>query len=155
MNRSGSRTGSAGEEDLMDLRIEVVVVPVSGVDRAKDFYAQKVGFNVDVDQRFRDTFRVVQLTPPGSACSITLLEGVDPGMKPGSLQGVQITTSDLEGTRKELLRRGLQVSEVQTVDQAAGTFVPLEGEIVPFNAFVFFQDPDGNGWAIQQGPMDS
>jgi catechol 2,3-dioxygenase-like lactoylglutathione lyase family enzyme len=137
----------------MDLRIEVVVVPVSDVDRAKAFYTERVGFNVDVDQRFGDTFRVVQLTPPGSACSITLMGGVDPGMKPGSLQGVQITTSDLAGTRKELLERGLEVSEVQTVDQAAGTFVPLEGAIEPYNAFVFFQDPDGNGWAIQQGPM--
>ena len=139
----------------MDLRIEVVVVPVSDVDRAKDFYTKKVGFNVDVDQRFGDAFRVVQLTPPGSACSITLMEGIDPGMKPGSLQGIQITTSDLAGTRKELLDRGLEVSEVQTVDQEAGRFVPLEGDIEPYNAFIFFQDPDGNGWAIQQGPIVS
>jgi catechol 2,3-dioxygenase-like lactoylglutathione lyase family enzyme len=136
----------------MDLRLEVVVVPVSDVDRAKDFYSEKVGFNVDVDQRFGDKFRVVQLTPPGSACSITLMQGIDPGMKPGSLQGLQITTSDLTATRDELLRRGVEVSEMQTVDQEAGQFVPLEGPPGEYNAFIFFQDPDGNGWAIQQGP---
>ncbi|HEV3474236.1 MAG TPA: VOC family protein [Actinomycetota bacterium] len=136
----------------MDLRLEVVVVPVSDVDRAKAFYAEKMGFNVDVDQSFGDKFRVVQLTPPNSACSITFMEGMDPGMKPGSLQGLQITTSDLVGTRKELLDRGVEVSEIQTVDQEAGKFVPLEGPPETFNAFAFFSDPDGNGWAIQQGP---
>ena len=135
----------------MDLRLEVVVVPVSDVDRAKEFYSEKVGFNVDVDQRMGEGFRVVQLTPPGSACSITLMEGMNPGMEPGSLQGLQITTSDLTGVRQELVRRGVEVSEIQTVDQEAGSFVPLEGEPIAFNAFVFFQDPDGNGWAIQQG----
>jgi catechol 2,3-dioxygenase-like lactoylglutathione lyase family enzyme len=135
----------------MDLRLEVVVVPVSDVDRAKTFY-EKVGFNVDVDDRFGDKFRVVQLTPPNSACSITLMEGMDPGMKPGSLQGLQMTTSDLAGVRAELLGRGVDVSEIQTVDQEAGRFVPLEGPPTAYNAFVFFQDPDGNGWAIQQGP---
>lgn len=136
----------------MDLRLEVVVVPVSDVDRAKAFYGERLGFNVDVDQRFGDKLRVVQLTPPGSACSITLMEGMDPGMKPGSLQGLQITTSDLPGTRAELLDRGVEVGEMQTVDQEAATFVPLEGPPTAYNAFIFFQDPDGNGWAIQQGP---
>jgi len=136
----------------MDMRLEVVVVPVSDVDRAKAFYSEKVGFNVDVDQRFGDKFRVVQLTPPGSACSITLMQGMDPGMEPGSLQGLQITTSDLAATRAELLERGAEVSEMQTVDQEAGKFVPLEGPPTAYSAFMFFQDPDGNGWAIQQGP---
>lgn len=142
----------SGTVRLMDLRLEVVVVPVSDVDRAKAFYSEQLGFNVDVDQRFGEKFRVVQLTPPGSACSITLMEGMDPGMKPGSLQGLQVTTSDLTGTRAELLDRGVGVSEIQTVDQEAGKFVPLEGPPTAFNAFMFFQDPDGNGWAIQQGP---
>ncbi len=135
----------------MELRLEVVVVPVSDVDRAKTFYSEAVGFNVDVDQRFGDKFRVVQLTPPGSACSITLMEGMNPGMEPGSLQGLQITTSDLEAVRKELAERGVEVSDIQTVDQQAGRFVPLEGPPSAYNAFVFFNDPDGNGWAIQQG----
>jgi catechol 2,3-dioxygenase-like lactoylglutathione lyase family enzyme len=138
----------------MDLKLEVVVVPVSDVDRAKAFYTEKVGFNVDVDSRFGDTYRVVQLTPPGSACSVTLMEGMDPGMEPGSLQGLQMTTSDLAATRAELLERGAEVSEMQTVDQEAGKFVPLEGPPTSFNAFIFFQDPDGNGWAVQQGPIE-
>jgi catechol 2,3-dioxygenase-like lactoylglutathione lyase family enzyme len=133
----------------MDMRLEVVVVPVSDVDRAKAFYSEKVGFNVDVDQRFGDRFRVVQLTPPGSACSITFMEGMDPGMEPGSLQGLQITTSDLAATRAELLERGVEVSDIQTVDQEAGRFVPLENPPTAYNAFVFFNDPDGNGWAVQ------
>ena len=136
----------------MDLRLEVVVVPVSDVDRAKAFYSEKVGFNVDVDQRFGDKFRVVQLTPPNSACSIVLMQGMGPDMKPGSLQGLQITTSDLVGVREELVRRGLDVSELQTVDQETGRFQPLEGPPTDYNAFIFFSDPDGNGWAIQQGP---
>jgi catechol 2,3-dioxygenase-like lactoylglutathione lyase family enzyme len=138
----------------VDMRLEVVVVPVTDVDRAKAFY-EKVGFNVDVDQRFGERFRVVQLTPPGSACSITLMEGMSPGMEPGSLQGLQITTSDLEAVREELIRRGIEVSEIQTVDQEAGTFVPLEGPPTAYSAFIFFNDPDGNGWAIQQGPAAS
>jgi catechol 2,3-dioxygenase-like lactoylglutathione lyase family enzyme len=138
----------------VDLRLEVVVVPVTDVDRAKAFYSEKLGFNVDVDSRFGDQYRVVQLTPPGSACSITLMEGMDPGMEPGSLQGLQITTADLPATRDELVQRGADVSDIQTVDQEAGKFVPLEGPLTAFNAFVFFQDPDGNGWAIQQGPTE-
>jgi catechol 2,3-dioxygenase-like lactoylglutathione lyase family enzyme len=138
----------------VDMRLEVVVVPVTDVDRAKAFY-EKVGFNVDVDQRFGERFRVVQLTPPGSACSITLMEGMNPGMDPGSLQGLQITTSDLEAVREELIGRGIEVSEIQTVDQEAGTFVPLEGPPTAYSAFIFFNDPDGNGWAIQQGPAAS
>ena len=136
----------------MDLRLEVVVVPVSDVDRAKEFYSEKCGFNVDVDQRFGDKMRVVQLTPPNSACSITLMEGMGPDMEPGSLQGLQITTSDLRGVREELLRRGVELGEIHRVDQESGEFVPVEGEVEPYNAFVFFSDPDGNGWAIQQGP---
>ena len=137
----------------MDLRLEVVVVPVSDIDRAKAFYAEKCGFNVDVDSQPNEQFRVVQLTPPGSACSISLVKGPGtPDMKPGSLQGLQITTSDLRGVQAELAERGMEISEIQTYDQQAGEFRPVEGELETFNAFAFFQDPDGNGWAIQQGP---
>lgn len=139
----------------MDLRLEVVVVPVSDVDRAKSFYIEKCGFNVDVDQQFGDKMRVVQLTPPNSACSITLTEGIGPSMEPGSLQGLQITTSDIESTRKELVERGLELSELQTVDQESGRFVPQVGPPTTFNTFMFFSDPDGNGWAIQQGPVEA
>ena len=137
----------------MDMRLEVVVVPVSDVDRAKAFYSEKLGFNVDVDHQPNDQFRVVQLTPPGSACSITMVKGPGaPDMKPGSLQGLQITTSDLRGVRAELVERGLEISEIQTFDQQAGEFRGVQGELEVFNAFAFFKDPDGNGWAIQQGP---
>jgi catechol 2,3-dioxygenase-like lactoylglutathione lyase family enzyme len=137
----------------VDLRLEVVVVPVSDVDRAKAFYTDKVGFNVDVDHQPNDQFRVVQLTPPGSACSISMVKGPGaPEMKPGSLQGLQITTSDLRGVRAELAERGLEIGEIQAYDQQAGEFRPVEGELEVFNAFAFFKDPDGNGWAIQQGP---
>jgi catechol 2,3-dioxygenase-like lactoylglutathione lyase family enzyme len=137
----------------VDMRLEVVVVPVSDVDRSKAFYSEKVGFNVDVDHQPNDHFRVVQLTPPGSACSISMVKG--PGaldMKPGSLQGLQITTSDLRGVRAELVERGLDISEIQAFDQQAGEFRVVQGELEVFNAFAFFKDPDGNGWAIQQGP---
>ncbi|MGH2686933.1 MAG: VOC family protein [Actinomycetota bacterium] len=138
----------------MDLRLEVVVVPVSDIDRAKEFYVDKVGFNVDVDTSPTDEFRVVQLTPPNSACSITFVKGSGtPQMEPGSLQGLQITTSDVRGVHADLTRRGVEVSEIQAFDQQAGEFRPVEGELQTFNAFVFFNDPDGNGWAIQQGPV--
>jgi catechol 2,3-dioxygenase-like lactoylglutathione lyase family enzyme len=141
------------QSPLVDLRLEVVVVPVSDVDRAKAFYSEKAGFNVDVDHQPNDEFRVVQLTPPGSACSISMVKGPGaPDMKPGSLQGLQITTSDLRAVRAELAERGVEISEIQAYDQQAGEFRPVEGELQVFNAFAFFQDPDGNGWAIQQGP---
>jgi catechol 2,3-dioxygenase-like lactoylglutathione lyase family enzyme len=135
------------------MRLEVVVVPVSDMDRAKEFYAEKCGFNVDVDSSPTESFRVIQLTPPGSACSISFVKGPDtPQMEPGSLKGLQITTTDLRETREELARRGVDISEVQSYDAEAGGFRPLEGEPEVFNAFAFFSDPDGNGWAIQQGP---
>jgi catechol 2,3-dioxygenase-like lactoylglutathione lyase family enzyme len=136
----------------MDMRLEVVVVPVSNVERAKNFYSERAGFNVDVDSSPGEGVRIVQLTPPGSACSITLMEGAGPSMEPGSLQGLQLTTPDINAARAELQRRGVEVSEVQTFDQEAGQFRPLEGPPPVWNAFVFFQDPDGNGWALQQGP---
>ncbi len=140
----------------MDMRLEVVVVPVSNIGRAKDFYSEKLGFNVDVDHQPTEDFRVVQLTPPGSACSISFVKGPEaPEMEPGSLQGLQITTTDIRGVRDELASRGVEISEVQRYDQGAGAFQPVEGELEVFNAFAFFKDPDGNGWAIQQGPASS
>ncbi|MGH2691582.1 MAG: VOC family protein [Actinomycetota bacterium] len=134
------------------MRLEVVVIPVSDMDRAKAFY-EKAGFNVDVDHQPNDEFRVIQLTPPGSACSISMVKGPGaPDMKPGSLQGLQITTSDLRAVQGELAERGVEISEIQKYDQQAGGFRPVEGELEEFNAFAFFKDPDGNGWAVQQGP---
>jgi catechol 2,3-dioxygenase-like lactoylglutathione lyase family enzyme len=133
----------------MDWKLEVVVVPVSDVDRAKAFYSEQVGFVVDVDQRQGDDFRVVQLTPPGSACSITLGTGIAKS-KPGSIEGLQLCVSDIDAARAELIGRGVDASEVQHMD--AGTWVPGKGE--PWNSFMFFSDPDGNGWAVQEKPKE-
>ena len=118
----------------MDWRLELVNVPVSDVDRAKAFYTEKVGFVADHDHRVSDDLRFVQLTPPGSACSIAFGEGLttDP---PGSVHGLQIVVKDIDAAREELIERGLNVGEVQ--DLAWGSFV-------------FFSDPDGNAWAVQQ-----
>ncbi|MBV9280490.1 MAG: VOC family protein [Chloroflexi bacterium] len=129
----------------MDWKLEVVVVPVSDVDRAKAFYSEKVGFNVDVDTRISEDFRVVQLTPPGSGCSITLGPAL---MSPGSLQGLQLCVTDIESARAELAGRGVEVSEVRHIDN--GAWVDGPGE--DWNSFIFFSDPDGNGWTVQQVP---
>jgi predicted enzyme related to lactoylglutathione lyase len=123
----------------MDWKLELVAVPVSDVDRAKSFYTDKVGFNADQDHRVSDELRFVQLTPPGSACSIAMGEGIVP-TEPGSVQGLQLVVSDVAAARAELVERGVEVSEVQDF---------------PWGSFVFFSDPDGNGWAVQQLPVRS
>jgi predicted enzyme related to lactoylglutathione lyase len=121
----------------MDWRLELVQVPVSDVNRAKAFYTEKVGFNADHDQRVGDDIRFVQLTPPGSACSIALGTGLGVDMEPGSVEGLQMVVSDIHAAREELVGRGVEVSEVQEF---------------PWGSFVFFSDPDGNGWAVQAIP---
>jgi predicted enzyme related to lactoylglutathione lyase len=121
----------------MDWRLELVQVPVSDVDRAKAFYTEKVGFNADYDQRVGEDIRFVQLTPPGSACSIALGTGLGAQMEPGSVEGLQMVVSDIHAAREELVGRGVEVSEVQEF---------------PWGSFVFFSDPDGNGWAVQEIP---
>jgi catechol 2,3-dioxygenase-like lactoylglutathione lyase family enzyme len=118
----------------VDWKLELVAVPVSDVDRAKAFYTEKVGFNEDHDHKVSDELRFVQLTPPGSACSIAIGTGITQS-EPGSLQGVQLVVSDIEAARAELVERGVDVSEVQDL---------------PGGLFVFFSDPDGNGWSVQQ-----
>lgn len=131
----------------MDWRLEVVVVPVSDVDRAKQFYSEQVGFHVDVDQTMSETFRVVQMTPPGSACSVTIGNGLA-AMPPGSLKGLQLVVSDIEAARTELVERGVEVSEIQHFDDG----VPSPGPGGDYNSFIFFSDPDGNAWTVQQVP---
>jgi catechol 2,3-dioxygenase-like lactoylglutathione lyase family enzyme len=127
--------------------LELVVVPVSDVDRAKDFYSEKLGFNVDHDTRVGDGARVVQLTPPGSGCSVVVGEGhVVPRMPPGSVQGLQLVVPDIRKAHAELVARGVEVSDVTKV---AENPVP-GGEELDNVGFVFFSDPDGNGWAVQQ-----
>jgi catechol 2,3-dioxygenase-like lactoylglutathione lyase family enzyme len=121
----------------MDFKLELVAVPVSDVDRALDFYVNQAGFVLDIDQVVSDELRFIQLTPPGSACSICIGKGISP-MAPGSLQGLQMVVSDIGAAREELLGRGL--STVTEVD------------VQPWGSFVYFTDPDGNGWAVQQLP---
>ena len=120
----------------MDWRLELVQVPVSDVDRAKAFYTDKVGFNADHDHTVGDGIRFVQLTPPGSGCSIAVGSGLGE-MAPGSVEGLQMVVSDIHAARAELVERGVDVGEVQEF---------------PWGSFVFFKDPDGNGWAVQQIP---
>ena len=132
----------------MDWTLEVVVVPVSDVDRAKAFYADQVGFKVDHDSRVSEEMRVVQLTPPGSGCSIVLGKGIA-DMQPGSLQGLQLVVSDLHAARAELVERGVEVSEVQVFD-SDGPRSARAGDALDNVGFDFFSDPDGNGWAVQQ-----
>ncbi len=119
----------------MDLKLELLAVPVTDVDRARDFYAHQVGFHVDFDQEMPDGIRFVQLTPPGSGCSIAIGRWGMPQSAPGSLQGLQLVAQDIEVARADFLARGLDIGEVQ--DLAWGRFL-------------FFSDPDGNGWVVQQ-----
>ena len=117
----------------MDWKLELVAIPVSDVDRAKAFYTEKAGFNADHDHQVSDELRFVQLTPPGSACSIAIGTGVV-DTEPGSVQGMQMVVADIQAAHAELAGRGVEVSEVQEF---------------PWGSFVFFSDPDGNGWAVQ------
>ena len=120
----------------MEWRLELVQVPVSDVDRAKAFYTDKAGFNADHDHQVSDEMRFVQLTPPGSPASIAIGTGIT-DMAPGSVQGLQMVVADIDAARAELVARGVDVSDVQHF---------------PWGSFVFFSDPDGNGWAVQAIP---
>jgi predicted enzyme related to lactoylglutathione lyase len=124
------------EGETMDWKIELVAIPVTDVDRAKSFYVEQAGFNADHDHTVSDEIRFVQLTPPGSACSITIGKGVTDA-PPGSVQGMQMVVDDIEAAHAELAGRGVAVSDVQDF---------------PWGRFVFFSDPDGNKWAVQQIP---
>jgi catechol 2,3-dioxygenase-like lactoylglutathione lyase family enzyme len=130
----------------MNWTLEVVVVPVSHVERAKAFYAEQLGFVVDHDTKVSEGNRIVQLTPPGSGCSIVIGEGLVPPMPAGSLKGLQLVVPDLEAARAELVERGVEVSEIQVLGESP-TPQPHPLDNV---GFVFFADPDGNGWGVQQ-----
>jgi catechol 2,3-dioxygenase-like lactoylglutathione lyase family enzyme len=120
----------------MQMKLELIIVPVSDVDRAKAFYTEKLGFHADFDQRVNENLRFVQLTPEGSACSIAIGEGLTT-MQPGSLEGLQMVVEDARAIREELLKRGADVSEIDVQD---------------WGHFVYFSDPDGNRWSLQQLP---
>ncbi|MFE2426195.1 glyoxalase superfamily protein [Streptomyces sp. NPDC059373] len=132
----------------MDWKLELVILPVSDVDRAKAFYTEKMGFDVHVDHRAGDDFRVVQLDPPGSACSITIGTGVTDA-EPGSVRGLHLVVTDIEAARAELVGRGTDVGEIFHFDagkQAAGP----HPERSDYNSFLGFADPDGNTWMVQE-----
>jgi catechol 2,3-dioxygenase-like lactoylglutathione lyase family enzyme len=131
----------------VDYKLELIVVPVSDVDRAKQFYADVLGFHVDVDHAPNEHVRIVQLTPPGSACSITIGKGLGESA-PGSVKGLQLCVADIEAARADLLSRAAPVSTIQHHDGTA--FVEGKGD--DWNSFMFFSDPDGNAWAVQESP---
>lgn len=133
----------------MDWKLELVPIPVSDVERAKHFYSEQMGFAVDHDMRVGDGVRIVQLTPPGSGCSIVIGAGAGvTEVPPGSVQGLQLVVSDIAAAREQLVERGVPASPVQHVED--GTMA--EGPGGAWNSFVYFSDPDGNGWALQEGP---
>ena len=132
----------------MDFKLELVVVPVSDVDRARDFYVEEAGFALDVDHRAGDAFRVVQLTPPGSACSITIGTGLTTAA-PGSYQGLHLVVADIEAARAELVGRGVEVSEPFHFG-AEGQAPGLHPERADYGTYLSFSDPDGNGWLVQE-----
>ena len=131
----------------MDFALELVVVPVSDVDRAKAFYSERCGFQVDVDRSFGEQFRVVQLTPPGSPCSISIGTGLSE-MAPGSLQGLQLCVTDIDAARRQLAAAGVEITPVRSLQDGAWQ----DGHGGQWNSFAFFTDPDGNGWAVQEKP---
>ncbi|MFI1399554.1 VOC family protein [Streptomyces sp. NPDC020681] len=138
----------------MEYTLEVIVVPVSDMDRAKTFYEEACGFKVDTDTTIGPGMRIIQLTPPGSRCSIALSSGLPPApgqteMPAGSLQGLQLCVTDIYTAHAELSDRGVEISNVQHVSET-GTWEESKGDT--WNSFMFFKDPDGNGWVVQEAP---
>jgi catechol 2,3-dioxygenase-like lactoylglutathione lyase family enzyme len=134
----------------MDWKLEVVVVPVTDVDRAKRFYSEQIGFVVDHDTRINEEMRIIQLTPPGSACSIVVGTGIV-DMPPGSVKGLQLVVSNIETARAELVERGVDVSAIRHYEGAG----LVDGRGGDWNSFIFFSDPDGNSWTVQEHPPGS
>jgi catechol 2,3-dioxygenase-like lactoylglutathione lyase family enzyme len=146
-SRKGQDTGELKGESV-NWSLELVIVPVSDVDRAKSFYLEQAGFNLDVDTTAGERFRVVQMTPPGSACSITIGSGFDQA-SPGSLQGLHLIVADIEAARDELAGRGVEVSEIFHFGESGRTPGP-DPNRAKYNSFLSFKDPDGNSWVVQE-----
>jgi catechol 2,3-dioxygenase-like lactoylglutathione lyase family enzyme len=132
----------------MDFKLELVLIPVSDVDRAKAFYMEKAGFHLDVDHRAGDEFRVVQMTPPGSACSISVGLGIT-NAEPGSVRGIHLVVTDIEAARRELVDRGVQVSEIRYLGPSGWT-PGADPDHHDYQSFADFSDPDGNTWVLQE-----
>jgi catechol 2,3-dioxygenase-like lactoylglutathione lyase family enzyme len=130
----------------MDFKLELVIIPVTDVDRAKDFYLERAGFRLDVDHRAGEDFRIVQFTPPGSACSVTLMRNPDAA---GSVQGLHLVVTDIDAAKAELTGRGLDASEVFHFG-AEGQTPGHDPQRASYNSFLSFSDPDGNGWLVQE-----
>ena len=137
----------------MDYKLELVLIPVTDVERAKAFYTEKVGFKLDVDHRAGDNFRVVQMTPPGSACSISVGIGITDAT-PGAIRGTHLVVSDISAARAELVERGLEVSEIRHMGSEGWAPGP-DPEHRDFVSFADFKDPDGNTWVMQERPSDA
>jgi catechol 2,3-dioxygenase-like lactoylglutathione lyase family enzyme len=137
----------------VDWKLELIVLPVADVDRAKTFYTEQVGFDLDVDHRAGDTFRVVQMTPPGSACSITIGTGMGVG-EPGSVHGLHLVVSDIEAARAELVQRGVDVGETHHFEDGQRVSGP-DPERRDYGSFLAFDDPDGNSWVVQERSGDA
>jgi catechol 2,3-dioxygenase-like lactoylglutathione lyase family enzyme len=134
----------------VDLKLELILIPVSDVDRAKAFYVENVGFNLDVDHQASEEFRVVQMTPPGSACSITIGRGMTDAA-PGTYRGTHLVVTDVEAARDELVGRGVDVSEIRHFDRTSGGWGSgPDPEHSDYNSFADFSDPDGNTWVLQE-----
>ena len=130
----------------MDFKLEIVIIPVTDIDRAKDFYTERAGFRLDVDHRAGEDFRVVQLTPPGSACSITLMRNLE---AEGSVEGLHLIVADIDDARAELTGRGVGASEIFHFG-AGGQTPGHDPQRASYNSFLSFCDPDGNGWLVQE-----
>jgi catechol 2,3-dioxygenase-like lactoylglutathione lyase family enzyme len=134
----------------VDYKLELVLIPVTDIDRAENFYVDKLGFNLDVDHDVNEEFRVVQMTPPGSACSITIGRGLTDAA-PGSYRGTHLVVTDIEAARAELVGRGVEVSEIRHFDQSTGKWGPgPDPNRSKYNSFADFTDPDGNTWVLQE-----
>ena len=131
----------------MDWKIEVIVMPVSDLDRSKRFYAEQCGFVVDLDHQATESIRLIQMTPPGSGCSITIATGITDA-EPGSVRGIQITVDDIDDARAYLIANGVDAGPVQHFSDGVWS----DGKGGPWNSFVRFSDPDGNGWVLQERP---
>jgi catechol 2,3-dioxygenase-like lactoylglutathione lyase family enzyme len=143
-----SQTGLCEGDCIVDLKLELVLVPVSDVDRAKAFYTEKAGFKLDVDTGPAPGFRVVQMTPPGSACSISVGTGITDAA-PGSVRGLHLVVTDILAARAELVERGVEVGEVRHLE--SGTWVPGPNpQRADYESFAHFSDPDGNTWVLQE-----
>lgn len=136
----------------MDWKLELVIVPVSDVDRAKAFYTDEVGFDLDVDHTAGDAFRVVQMTPPGSACSITIGIGMTQA-SPGSVEGLHLIVNDIEAARAELVERGVEASEIFHFEEGGQVPGP-DPQRQDYGSFLSFSDPDGNSWVVQEVRRD-